>query len=295
MTDLNTKYKLLYLPFLYCFIGMVIGYTLLHWCCIVSYDMLSVSETMVNFGIPLVIAILLVAFVLRPTILLLEFKKNNGAFSLYFIAVLALTIPTLLTQQYLDTATGVLTPLQRISQYESAPKSKYYTVSQSYIGRSFAGCTRRRYTTGKHNTTLHFKKYYALPVFDRAEDTLRHSCHYWLCTNYSHSMSNSSSSEEKAAAQEYFENSSRREFNSLPIYKANYWERVGIVNVTDWYERAVNHSVLERDGASVLFEPHFDSFEERNGNGLGNMVLGIGIALVAYGGLLMMYRLKKEG
>ncbi len=292
MTDLNTKYKLLYLPFLYCFIGMVIGYTLLHWCCIVSYDMLSVSTMLMNFGIPLFIAIVLVAFVLRPTILLLEFKKNNDAYFLYFMAVLALTIPSLLTQQYLDTATGELMPLQRISQYESAPKSKYYTVSQSYIGRSFAGCTRRRYTTGKHNTTLHFKKYYALPIFDRAEDTLRHSCHYWLCTEYSHSIRNRSSEVEKAAAQESFENSSRREFNSLPIYTATYWERVGVVNTSDWYERAVNHSVLERDGASVLFVPHFDSFEERNGNGLRNMVLGIGIALVVYGGLLLMFRVK---
>lgn len=294
MTTMERKQTELFYPFLKCYGGLLLGYTLLHWCCIETYDMLTVNETVMVFLLPAILAIALIALVLRPGVNLLYFRKRGGAFSHYVLLFFCLVIPTLVVQQYLETATGKLTVLETINQYESKPKTKYYQVKQYYLATALAGEKMTEYTSGKRQTRLNFDAFFAQPIYVTAKDTLSHSNHYWLCTYYHKSISANEPEEQRMYDRAKFNQYIATDYPATPFQKAIYWEREGIVNKTNDFEDAVNKSRVLRDGASVLFIPHYDDFAHRSGNkGLWSL-LAIISGIVVYYIILASTRFKTE-
>ena len=294
MTSLERKHVLLLYPFIKCYVGLILGYTLFHWCCIESYDMLDVNEMLMIFLLPAIIAVGLIAIVLRPGIKLLYFSRRSGPFSHYLLTLFCLVIPNFVVQQYLETATGKLTVLDTITQYESKPKTKYYQVKHYCLAPSLAGEKRREYYSGKHQSRLHLEAYFAQPIYATTKDTLSRSDHYWLCTYYQQSINANESEENRILDRARFNQYVATDYPTTPFYKATYWEREGIVDKTSYFEDAVNKSPLERDGGSVLFIPHYDDFAHRSGKkGLWSfaaVMIGIG----AYYFFILITRLKTE-
>jgi len=91
MTD---KIKLLFVPFILTLIGLIIGYTFLHWLLFIELEIFPLKEIITNFGIPIVLTGLAAWFILRPRfkILDLEAKRGNWRNFFSFILWIALTI-----------------------------------------------------------------------------------------------------------------------------------------------------------------------------------------------------------
>lgn len=283
MTTMERKQTELFYPFLKCFGGLLLGYTLFHWCCIESYDMLTVNEMVMVFLLPAVLAIALIILLLRPGVKLLYFRKRGGAFSHYIVLFFCLVIPNLVVQQYLETATGKLTVLENINQYESKPKTKYYQVQHYYLATALAGEKMTEYTSGKYGSWLNFDAFFAQPIYVAAKDTLSHSDHYWLCTYYHRKISASESEEQRMYDRAKFNQYTATDYPATSFDKAIYWEREGIVDKTNDFEEAVNKSPVLRDGPSVLFIPHYDDFAHRSGKkGLYSLLTIISSILIYY-------------
>jgi hypothetical protein len=254
--------------------------------------MLAVSDMAMVFLLPALIAVALIALVLRPGVKLLYFSKRGGTFSHYVLLFICLVFPTVVVQQYLQTATGKLTVLETINQYESQPKTKYYQVKHYHVAPSLAGQHQKEYTSGKHQTRLHWEAYFAQPIYGKAQDTLSHRDHYWLCTYYHRSISTSEPTSERILDRARFNQYIETDYPATPFYTATYWERMGIVDKTNAFETAVSNSPVVSNGPDILFIPHYDAFANRSGNnGLWSLAAILGGILLYYL-ILALTRLK---
>jgi hypothetical protein len=168
MQQFKAKLKLIFLPFVYIGGITLVVYTFLHWLLAIRFNVLSLPEWCISFAIPGALVFIVLIIWLRPRLKLLKysaFGKSPLPFFIY-ITGLAWAIPTGIAQQYVETATGKLTPLDSISQINTLPATKYYTVKQFYASKKAVHVKMVFSVTGKNNTGFVMTAYCAVPLFN---------------------------------------------------------------------------------------------------------------------------------
>lgn len=223
---------------------------------------------------------------------LLQFKNSNNANGLIVFMGIITYIPMLLTQNYIELASGELTVLNNIYEVDSLPKTKYYSLKEFVFDKSKAGRNEKVYTSGKHNQTLNFKVSFATPIFQNKADTLKKSTHYWLCYEYHDDISNRKSNAVKENAFEAFVLKSTQEYNQKNLADFKYLER--LKNTTDTYDYsgAVGNSKLNRNAEDILFIAHKGNFEDRCGSKLLWIFITMGIGSLLILLILAFCKLK---
>lgn len=291
MKDIVQKIKLLLLPYSICLVSLLIGYTFLHWLIIIKFELFLLKDDLINFFIPGGIALVLVVFIMRPQIKKLKFKNDNGSFFLYMIAVLGFAVPTIIAQEYIDTATGKLTFLNTIDIIDVKPKSKYYNLKNYYLFKSAFSFKTKIETSGKNDQYLNFTLYVVQPILKSSRDTVNNSTHYWFCSKYQDQISNNLSSDEKERAFKSFLETSELRFKN-ETHQFTYLERLGLTNDTKFYGNAASYSELERDGQDIFLIACHGDFSERNGNKLSWIFKSSLLSLLIWTLLLLCFKLK---
>lgn len=147
-------------------IGLLMGYTFLHWLLLIRLELFQVKNVITEFALPFSLAALLVLLWLRPRIQLLHLKRRSGDLPTFYtiVAIVAMGTPTVIAQGYLETATGKLTNLDSITQIGNLPKTKYYSIKNFYIDKKSAGIFQETTTAGKNNRNLVFTYYITCPI-----------------------------------------------------------------------------------------------------------------------------------
>ena len=167
MRDIIKKLRLIYLPFLLIAFLVIFGYTFLNWLVIIKLQLFNVKDFIINYIIPFAITILSVWIWLTLRIRLLNIKNignGNLPFLYHLVAVLAITIPTIIFQHYIDAAAGKLTNLDNIEHLNRSELTKYYTFSDYYIDKNHISTHKDVYVSGKHNESLNFCIYVVCPI-----------------------------------------------------------------------------------------------------------------------------------
>ena len=170
MEQIEKKFQLIFLKFLYTAVATIAGYTFLHWLLLIKMEMFTIDQEVVNLFIPMIVPGILILTWLRPSVKLLNFANNKGKDPLglfIFLAWIAIAIPTIIAQEYLVTATGKLTVLDHISQIDTLPKTKYYKIKHFYIDKRLAKPKAVFEVTGKHNEDFDMTIYVPCPIFDQ--------------------------------------------------------------------------------------------------------------------------------
>lgn len=284
---LRKKIRLIYLPFLIMTCGFVIIYTFLNWVLTVKTSILSLNEDITNFFIPAAFSFIAVLIWLRPRIKLLKFNTEGrrDPVSLYiFIAVIAITIPTIIAQNYMETATGKLTALENISQIEKHEPSKYYTLKNFYIDKKHIGVYTAFDVSGKSNDEFNMYIYIVLPILQSEADTFGSTCMAWVGVRYFKSISNRLDNADKQAQFREFANDCQIDFDNKDMSQFIYLDKVGNTNDGDEYKRAVEKNLKYAFGNAPIFTEVNSPFEDRNGNKLawifGSFGIGGGIWLI---------------
>ncbi|MBS1501025.1 MAG: hypothetical protein JST32_03115 [Bacteroidetes bacterium] len=149
----------------------VVVYSFLRWCFFIKNNLLIVDQDILDFWAPCFFAIIPVLIWIGPRIKILDLTPSKGMRSdpyaaLLIFATIAILAPTIVTQVYLETATGKLTTLDRISQIDSVPQTKYYSVKHFYTDKSLARFKTRLTISGSHRSYLDMYLYVTVPVFD---------------------------------------------------------------------------------------------------------------------------------
>jgi len=171
MEQIGTKFRLIFIPYLFISISTIGIYTFLHWVLFIRTPVFWVYQETLNFIVPMVLPGFPVLIWLRPRIKFLELRKNasgkNPVVGFVMIAWIGMVVPNVIAQEYLITATGKLTRLSNISQLNKLPPTKYYTVKNFYADKKLARFRSETAVTGKHNTGYKINIYIAVPLFNK--------------------------------------------------------------------------------------------------------------------------------
>ncbi len=86
---------------------------------------------------PILLPIIPILIWLRPRIGLLKLNKKSGGMPVFYhlVAIMALAIPTMLAQVYVERATGKLQKLENVNQITLQKQTKYYQINHFYIDK----------------------------------------------------------------------------------------------------------------------------------------------------------------
>lgn len=167
MNQQKEKLRLIYLPFLIIAISIIGGYTFLNWLLIIKLQLFHFKEIVINFLIPALLPWIPIIIWLRPRIKLLNLRTKRGGdlpFLYQMIAGIAIVVPTVIAQEYIETATGKLTEIINVSQIEKHEATMYYKLNDYYIDKEHIGVTNAVEVSGKHNESLNFRLYFVCPI-----------------------------------------------------------------------------------------------------------------------------------
>jgi len=269
---MKDKLRIIFIPFVLALIGLTIGYSLLHWILFINLNLFSLKEIVTKFVIPLILTGLTSWFFLSPKlkILNLEGKRGSRLPDFYsFIAWCALSIPLIIAQEYVLTATGKLTELNSIKEINNYAPTKYYTIKTYYIDKQAAEANVKFDVSGKHNENFIINIYFAVPVLENENDTLSaNEPLAWLGIKYHNSVSNNLDDEEKTTAFQYFSNACYADFQNKNISWFTYLDRIGNSEDRDGYLGAIKQNPAYAQSKKTIFVEVNEPFEARNGNKL---------------------------
>lgn len=282
---MKDKLNCIYKPFLLTLVLLIIGYTFLHWALFIEFKVFSLKETVTNFGIPAALAGLAAFFYLRPKfkILNLEAKRGNWRDFYSFITWVALTVPLIIAQEYVVTATGKLTELHSIKDLSKSAPTKYYTLQSHYVDKKSIGVHSAFDVSGKGNANLNMHIYVAVPVFESAKDTTTNESFGWIGIEYNKTISNRLDQDEKEAIYQAFAIESQKDFDSRNVSAFVYLDRIGNSDDKDGYIEAIKQNPNYRTN-ELIFIGVNEPFEAINGNKLqwlfGSALIGSLVLLV---------------
>ena len=267
---MKDKLNIIFIPFLLTLIGLTVGYTLLHWLLFIKLNLFSLKEGVINFAIPIILTGLITWFYLSPKLKILNLKSKHGKDWPFFYSIIAwfvLTIPLVIAQAYIITATGKLTELNSIKEINNYPPTKYYTLKTYYIDKHAIGAHATFEEIGKHNEKFRMNLYFAMPVFENESDTLTSEPLGWVGIKYSNTISNWLSDVEKETSYQYFANASYQAFENKNVSWFMYLDRIGNSEDRDGFIEAIKQNPVFKPNKTIFVEVS-EPFEARNGNKL---------------------------
>lgn len=284
---MKDKFTLLFKPFLIALIGLTIGYTFLHWLIFIELEIFPLKKIITNFGIPIVLTGLTAWFFLRPRfkLLNLEAKKGNWRDFYSFILWMILTVPLIIAQEYVVSATGKLTELNSINEISNSELTKYYTIRNYYIDKNTIGAHSSFDVSGKHNDKFNMHIYIALPMFESALDTNNTDIEpfAWLGIEYKETISNRLEANEKEEKYQEFANESQIDFDNKNVSKFIYLDRLGHSDERDGFIEAIEKNPIYEPN-NIILKAINEPFEARNGSKLswiiGSCIVGSVIWLI---------------
>jgi len=281
MRTITKKLRFIYLPFLVMAISFIVLYTFLNWLLFIKTHTFSIKEDIINLWLPFGLPWIPVLIWLRPRIKLLKItggKRDNLPFLYQFIAALAMAIPTIVAQGYMEKASGTLTSLETINQIDKSEQTKYYTLKDFFIDKINVGVHPSFDVSGKHNEKLNMHLYIVLPLLGSEKDTINSSCLTWLGVEYSEQISNRLEDKEKEEKYQAFVNESQKDFDKKNVNQFVYLDRVGNTEDGDGFKEAVKKSPRYNSMNTSVFLAINEPFESRTGNTFAWIFGAFGIA-----------------
>lgn len=289
------KLQLIYVPFLLLSLLFVSGYSLLHWLLLIKLQLVSIDESLVNFWLPMLLPWPLLFFYLRPRLKLCHFTKSNSRFIYLLIASLLLAVPTIVAQEYLNSATGKLTQLDSINELLLQPQTKYYQLKQFYIDKKHIGVQRNIEPVGKGNSELQMSLYVAMPIFSSRSESWQEGAKAiaWYGKHYQQTISNKLEKHEKESLYQEFIHQSQQEFNGFNPDDFVYLDRIGPSSRYTQLLTAAQKSTVYHDAYQTILMPVNQPFEARNGHKLAWMLGWLSFGAILW--LVMSLMLTLDG
>lgn len=266
---MKEKITLLYKQFLITLLTLIIGYSFLHWIIFIEFQLFQLKQILTNFGIPILLTGVTAWFILRPGLKVLNLKSKRGNLRDFysFILWIILTIPLIIAQEYMVSATGKLTKLYSIAEIKNTELTKYYTVEKYFIDKNSNGFHSAFDVSGKHNEHFNINIYFALPLLEKAIDTnnIDIEPYAWLGIRYHKTISNRLEPAEKEQKYNEFVTKSQKEFNNKNVLDFKYLDRIGYSDNRDGFIEAIKNNP-SYEPTEIILERKNEPFEARNGS-----------------------------
>ena len=264
-------------------------YTFLNWLIFIELELFSLKGVILKFGLPFALPWIPVLIWLRPKIRILKLTGGNGnlPFLYQFVAALAIGVPTIVAQEYIETASGELTEIQNIKEINIQNETKYYKITDYYIDKINIGANTTFDVSGKNNDRFNMHIYIAMPIFESINDTINRTCLAWYGKEYSESISNRLEENEKEEKYQEFADQSQIDFDNFNPSQFIYLDRIGNTDDRDGLIEASKKSSKYDPTYQTILLPVNESFENRNGNKFEWIFGAFGIGAIIF--LIMLF------
>lgn len=265
MQIITKKITLIYFPFLVISISFIVLYTFSNWLLIINTNTFSFREDIVRYWLPFGLPWIPVLIWLRPRIKLLKLYDKQPMLY-YFIAALAMGIPSFIAQGYIEKAAGTLTKLETINEIETSKPTKYYTLKHYYIDKRNAGVYSFYNVSGKSGGNMNMHIYYVLPIFSSEADTANSGCLAWIGVEYCENVTDRPKEKDKEESFKAFADESAMDFAQKDVSQFVYLDRVGNSYNSDGFKEALKSNPKYNPNHTSVFLAVNEPLENRNGN-----------------------------
>mgnify|MGYP000876051617 CR=1 FL=1 len=263
-STLKTKIKVIFLPFLLVGIGTILAYGLIRWVFDVQLGLLHIHEKYLNFWVPTALPWIGILIWLRPRLKIVKFSRRrtiDGYINFQFLLAIAITIPTIISQEYLVRAAYPLVALGEIEELDKHPKEKFFTIEEYMVDKNAKLTHISSRTSGKANQTLNFHIHYAVPF--------RNVKHTYFAVHYHEWMNNSANDYEKKSTYSAFRRNAIRSFDLVDFYDVKYFEKAQPSNELEGWMKAIESGQdYSLNNKVVVLIPKNDEFADRLGHRL---------------------------
>ncbi|MCD7901014.1 MAG: rhomboid family intramembrane serine protease [Bacteroides sp.] len=263
---IKDKLRFIFLPFFLCAIGILIGYTFLHWLLIIRLDLFQPQEIYLEFVFPGIICTLIGCFYLRRKIKLFYNPRPHDFYTI--LCVMGLLVPTMIAQSYLMKQQGRLIEMDTPDKIDSQHQVKYYSIENSVIPKAATGAYVSRSNADRHGNKIMITVYFVTPLLTNPDLGELHTHNNWIATSFKRKFSNTAFDDKEIQKKEIqeFINEAFFKFERYP-FTTKYLVNLRTDNNWNHYLSAAqnsNHYVGKEN--IVILEEIIGEYETRTGN-----------------------------
>ena len=263
------KIRYLCVPLFALTAAVLLGYSLLNWALVARTNLVPLSDNVVDYWIPLGASGILVLWLIRPALGLLQQNVKGNLHVYYsFAAIAVVAVPTFVAQGYIRTATGDITHVKAVSDIAAATVSKFYAADSVCLDYKASAFEPVVSTSGRNDEWINVDLYAAEPLC-LAKTTGAKNPTVWIGIKSRTSFRSSLSRSEREAAYKDFLQRADTEFQQEDPQSYRFFERVGRNADAKGFDAALRHALApEAITAAIVLVPHKEAFEQRTGNRL---------------------------
>lgn len=258
MKDLKVKIKLIYFPFLLASIGTIIIYNLIRWVITIKFGV-PIRDELVNFWLPFFIPWIPVLIWLRRRIKALNIFNDRIQFWYQFAAVIAIAVPLIISQTYLENSTSEVKEVYSPKQIKKYPEKNFFDIEDFKTDSKTVSYHFRSHTSGRYNTTLDYELYFVCPF--------KNVSTIWFGADYSEDISNSLNKDEKELKYKEFLNRALNEFENYSFNNVKYFEKLDQSFEKDYYLKAIGRKYPSKElkNQKILVPRYEDFYNKQEG------------------------------
>ena len=269
MKDISIKLRYIFVRYLLISIGFILIYSTFRWYFDYKLGILRLKKDLLDFWMPFILPLLTTTIWLRREVRILNIggKNDNAYFGYQFVAAMAIFVPTLITQEYIEASSSKLIDVNSVYEIEKAKSIDCYTIKDFNVVKDYAGAHRASRTSGKHNQDLNFTTYFVVPIVDYSNQIDLESHKYWYGFKYTERMSNHASDQKKNERWKIFYEECIQKFEHYDFTNFQYLQGVPFSDDRDGYIEAIkNRQENVNSEKLIVLEPINEAFAQKTGN-----------------------------
>ncbi|WP_212002501.1 rhomboid family intramembrane serine protease [Chitinophaga sp. HK235] len=252
------RIKTFFLPFLWILLLFITGYSFLNWLLFTHYAVFPVREEILDVGLPVVLSLVPAWVWMWPRIKMFSLReKADGLY--YFVVILGVVIPSVITQSYIRKLNEGLVKLNTISEITQY-HADAYQVNKLYIDKRRASSWSYATIEGKNSTAYVYHIYIAAPLLNDVRDTVSTQCAAWYGVRYRATISNRLSEEEKDRQCRQYALLCEQQFQAADLKDFVYLERLGNTNQRPLFLQAAARNLWFQAPENIVLMPVKESF-----------------------------------
>ncbi len=261
------KFKLIYLPFLFVLFSLIIVYTFLNWLLNLQLEIISINDNLSGIVIPALLSSILVYFIIRPRIELLEIKRPKRQYAYVFLFITGVFFPVHFAQNAIAGLTGQLYELEDASTITENKLKRFYRIDNYAVKRAEATNSASFVKNGRNG-----RKKFSMTVYFTAplQESVRKEnfSGIMFCQKYNKAINAPSKKTDEKKEFDWFFTAAFEQFRYNSIDKITYFRRITETSpdfphfhnaackfdseITEWIFLSPEYTPFEKKGYNML-------------------------------------------
>lgn len=292
--NLLIRLKSLFMPVFLLSIGLLACYSLVNWFLLAGPGQEPLDDTVIDYWIPLALAAFLEFALVAPRLQFLALGRRHTLRALYNVLAFAFIAgPVCVAQGEVRAASGHLTHVGDATEIATAPTSRYYASQTICIDRDQLGV---KLHAQADDDRLNFDMYIVVPVCAPGKSAVQpgKAPLAWIGLRFQGSTENSSNSDVRRNALKNFTAQVERKILAEDPYRYRFLERSSHSAERRGYDLALESRGVSAPQQQMVLIPHFEPFDQRNGNGLMGIAFALGFGALGWLTLIILAPLDEK-